>query len=90
MDGIEQIDKSISDANKYEGKREKYLQGLKMDPNFKQFIVEPIKQGMEKIQSVESIDVSQDTQKVLAQIEAQKISYEYLTLLLSFFLDNKE
>jgi len=86
---MEQLDKKIKDANEDEGKREKYLKGLKQDPNFKEFVVEPIKEGMKKIQSVESIDISQDPQKVLSQIEAQKISFEYLTLLLSFFLDSE-
>ena len=87
MDGIEQIDAEVRKAIKKDDKREKYLKSLKSSPEFKKYIIQPIKEGMTKIQSVESIDITQDSQKILAQIEAQKISYEYLNLLLSFFLD---
>ena len=88
MGTIEQMDKQIAQANKDDGKREKYIDSLKQNPEFQEYIVEPIKKGMEEIKSVSSIDITQEPQKVLAQIEAQKISYEYITLLLSFFLDN--
>lgn len=87
MSTIEQIDQEIRKASIDTTKREKYIADLKQNPDFQRFIVEPIKDGMEKIKSVDSIDITQDPQKVMAQIEAQKISHEYLTLLMSFFLD---
>ena len=89
MDAIQQLDKKIKDANKDDGKREKYLKNLKQSPEFQEYVVAPIKKGLEKIKSIDSIDVTQDAVELKSQINGQKISTEYLTLLLSFFLDSE-
>ena len=88
MSTIDQIDKVIRDGNKDDGKRGKYITGLKQNPEFQEYVVEPIKKGLAEIKNIDNIDVTQDAVELKSQINGQKISHEYLTLLLSFFLND--
>ncbi len=83
MSTIDQIDKAIKDGGNNDSKRDKYLATLKASPEFQKYVVAPLRESIEEVKSVSSVDMTQSNEKIIATLEAQKISYEFLRLAFS-------